>query len=302
MNLRRISQFPPLEAIKKLDSLINESKTQTSGILNFESKTVFRPEIWAPFSIFSNTCGKVHYNIDGKKYCIENDGILIMNRGQVYDLMIESDEPIEILNAHINEDFLKNAYQTLVHKNEDLLDKNPNIQLFEFQSGIISKPSFFTPTLQKINHLNHLEETSDIDPLTQVIDHLFLANKTIQEKHNKIPATKQSVKLELYKRIATAKDYIWSYYNQDLDLEELSKIIGMSKFHFLRVFKSCYGITPYQFLSEIRIEKAKAKLKSSNMPIVTLATELGFEMDSSFIKFFKKKEQISPQRYREQSR
>lgn len=93
--------------------------------------------------------------------------------------------------------------------------------------------------------------------------------------------------MDLYERIVRAKLFIDDHYASPLDLDKLSSEACFSKFHFLRLFKRTYNKTPYQYLSERRIEKAKEKLKSDHATISEVCEEVGFESNTSFTAKFK---------------
>jgi AraC-like DNA-binding protein len=93
--------------------------------------------------------------------------------------------------------------------------------------------------------------------------------------------------MDLYDRIVRAKIFIDDNYALPLDLDRLSDEACFSKFHFLRLFKRVYHKTPYQYLSERRLEKAKEKLKNNNFKISEVCEEVGFESKTSFSLKFK---------------
>ena len=93
--------------------------------------------------------------------------------------------------------------------------------------------------------------------------------------------------MDLYTRIVRAKLYIDDNYAAPLDLDRLSDEACFSKYHFLRLFKKTYNKTPYQYLSERRIEKAKEKLKVEGLKVSEICEEVGFESTTSFSLKFK---------------
>lgn len=93
--------------------------------------------------------------------------------------------------------------------------------------------------------------------------------------------------MDLYTRIVRAKLFIDEHYSSPLDLDTLSSEACFSKYHFLRLFKRTYNKTPYQYLSERRIEKAKERLKSDAGSINEICEEVGFESNTSFTAKFK---------------
>lgn len=93
--------------------------------------------------------------------------------------------------------------------------------------------------------------------------------------------------MDIYARIVRAKLFIDDHYASPIDLDKLSDEACFSKYHFLRLFKKTYNKTPYQYLSEIRIQKAKEKLKLEGMKVSEVCEEVGFESKTSFQQKFK---------------
>jgi AraC-like DNA-binding protein len=93
--------------------------------------------------------------------------------------------------------------------------------------------------------------------------------------------------MDLYARIVRAKMFIDDNYSSAIDLDTLSKEACFSKFHFLRLFKKTYNKTPYQYLSQRRLEKAKEKLKTQAGSVIEICEEVGFESNTSFTSKFK---------------
>ncbi|WP_448604665.1 helix-turn-helix domain-containing protein [Thermoleptolyngbya sp.] len=93
-------------------------------------------------------------------------------------------------------------------------------------------------------------------------------------------------------------DYFNDYLDQNIKLADLANLVGMSQFHFGRLFKQSVGISPYQFLLQQRIEKAKQLLKQTNDPIVEIALCCGFNSHSHLTKQFRQSTGITPKQYR----
>lgn len=89
------------------------------------------------------------------------------------------------------------------------------------------------------------------------------------------------------------KNFIDHNFDQELDLNLLSKIQFTSKFHLLRLFKKYYGLTPKQYLTDRRIAKSKNYLKNG-MTVTETCFAVGFESPSSFSTLFKSKTGLAP--------
>ena len=100
------------------------------------------------------------------------------------------------------------------------------------------------------------------------------------------------------RRIGDVLRYIEEHAEQPLDLAALAQIAFMSKYHFLRTFRRCVGVTPYQFLLGLRLRRAALKLRATSLPVSTVALEAGFGDLSTFNGRFRKIFGASPNRFR----
>lgn len=97
----------------------------------------------------------------------------------------------------------------------------------------------------------------------------------------------QYPKVYLYRRIVSAKLFIDDHFDEKIDLGNIADEACFSKFHFIRLFAAIYNKTPHQYLSSIRIEKAK-QLLLTEMDVAHVCYAVGFESVSSFTGLFKR--------------
>jgi AraC family transcriptional regulator len=83
-----------------------------------------------------------------------------------------------------------------------------------------------------------------------------------------------------------------------LGLEDLAASAGMSKYHFLRVFRRLTGMTPYQYLLSARMRRAALELASSRRPVLDVALDAGFGDLSTFNHRFRAAFGATPTQYR----
>ena len=95
------------------------------------------------------------------------------------------------------------------------------------------------------------------------------------------------------------RNYIDNNYDVNLNLDLLSHIQFVSKYHMLRLFKKYYGQTPRQYLIDKRIEKSKEQLKNE-MSVTEACFSVGFESLSSFSTLFKTKTGKSPTEFQKE--
>jgi len=82
-------------------------------------------------------------------------------------------------------------------------------------------------------------------------------------------------------------------------LDDYAAMCRMSKFHFLRVFRSLTGVSPIEYRNRLRLEHAKELLLETNLSVSEIGTAVGYASPSYFCDAFKKEVGISPRSYRE---
>jgi AraC family transcriptional regulator len=100
------------------------------------------------------------------------------------------------------------------------------------------------------------------------------------------------------KRVIEAIRLIESEASRPLALQEMATVAGMSKHHFLRVFRRLTGVTPHQYLIGARLRRAALALRSSRLPVIAVAYEAGFGDLSTFNKTFRAAFGLTPTQYR----
>ncbi|WP_420318471.1 helix-turn-helix domain-containing protein [Ekhidna sp.] len=99
--------------------------------------------------------------------------------------------------------------------------------------------------------------------------------------------------------IIAVRNYIDANYGTALNMDLLSKIQLISKFHLIRLFKKYYGLTPRQYLIDKRIEKAKKHL-IMGMTVTKTCYAVGFTSLGSFSVLFKTKTGKTPAQFRKE--
>ncbi|WP_332306827.1 helix-turn-helix domain-containing protein [Thermobacillus composti] len=94
------------------------------------------------------------------------------------------------------------------------------------------------------------------------------------------------------------KKYIIEHSHEDISLEAIGRMVGLSPFYISKLFKEQFGINYIDFLTECRIEKAKKLMADPELSMKAIALEVGYRDPNYFSKVFKKMCNISPTEYR----
>jgi len=81
-------------------------------------------------------------------------------------------------------------------------------------------------------------------------------------------------------------DYIECNLSQEISLNELAAITGLSRHHFARMFKQTIGVAPYRYVMERRVERAKHMLRAARSSLVEISLSTGFDSQSHFTSTF----------------
>jgi AraC-like DNA-binding protein/ligand-binding sensor protein len=100
--------------------------------------------------------------------------------------------------------------------------------------------------------------------------------------------------------IRRAKEFIVENQAEDLSLGQVAKAVNTSTFHFCKMFKKATGLNFTEYVSRVRVEKARNLLLNPNLRISEIAYEVGFQSLTHFNRVFKKFTGLSPTEYRGQ--
>ncbi|HHP7230708.1 MAG TPA: helix-turn-helix domain-containing protein [Xenococcaceae cyanobacterium] len=93
-------------------------------------------------------------------------------------------------------------------------------------------------------------------------------------------------------------EYIRVNLEQDLTLTRLANLVQISPHYFASLFKQSTGLTPHQYVTKCRLEKAKILLRRSSLPIIEICHQVGFHNQSHFTRLFRQHFEITPKAYR----
>ncbi len=160
----------------------------------------------------------------------------------------------------------------------------------------INNPSSLEESMDNLNmyfDAYDIPSIINISTLLSNILSILISSKFSQDNNKKYTEHR----LEVEKVI----NYIQLNYNNKITLDDLTKIAYLSKYYFLRIFKMHTGISPYEYLMNYRINKAKELLISTNFSVGEICESVGFPDYDNFIRAFKKIVGVTPMNYKKHS-
>jgi len=207
--------------------------------------------------------GQITYTHNGKDFVSDSKHIIILPQRQSYTLRGDKTGAFCLINFTCTEP-LCDTFLTIPTENTDIF-----IRDFE----TIKKLSLFPENRTKIMSIFY------------------------NMIHNLIPEG------NLCKTIAPAIEYIKrNYKDENLSGVVLSRECNISEVYLRKLFKKHLNTTPKQYISEIRLQKAKQLLSEGILKINAVSEECGFDSSYNFCRFFKEKTGITPTDYTRQNK
>ena len=100
------------------------------------------------------------------------------------------------------------------------------------------------------------------------------------------------------RRLDRVKEFIDAHISEDLTIDTLANEVYLSPFHFARAFKAATGSAPHRYITDRRIERAKALIAEGRLPLADIAYICGFSSQAHLTRWFKRIVGATPGAYR----
>ena len=247
----------------------------------FSGPTVIteRPHGRNDYQLLYINSGKAIFVFNGKEQIVEAGSIVLFQPKQPQLYYYDSAHKPIVYWIHFSG---READQILNHYN--LFSKDKNI----FHIGICQNlPSLFKQIITELQLLKEMYEEMIVYKFQEILLHINRSLMNISVKNDNIS--------EL---ISQAKIYFNENYNQNINVNNYANSINMTPCWFIKKFKEATGVTPIQYLLNIRLTTAKELLRSKKYNVSEVATAVGYENILYFSRIFTKHIGISPSKYK----
>jgi len=245
--------------------------------------------------------GVERYRLNNKNYPIETGKYLLTNDTCEGSVEIEGNRNVKGICININPQMIAEVLASKIRP--DTADTDSELGQYFTSIHFLENQYSDTQT-----HLGHLLRALTAKVYTAEVDaenistELFYAisEKIIEDQIpvfrqlQAIPSLKSATKKDLYRRLHRGKEFIDNSFTIPLSIETIAQEACMSEYHFFRLFKSVFGLSPNQYLIQKRLEHSRNILLQDRYSVSTAAIESGFSDIHSFSKAFKKHFGISP--------
>ncbi|CAM2994430.1 response regulator transcription factor [Hathewaya histolytica] len=226
----------------------------------------------------------------------------VLKEGQIFLYKVSNDvdyfkfkyDKCRTISIHMHFDTIKDAVNP-IWEHKVIMDWETQMNnVFEKDILIIEKASY---------DIKRIAEEIDTIPINNMIGYMKLKFKTIEflstffERNSNIKSIQNSEDGEK-EIIIKAKNIINKNIQSTPSLKELASNLNISLYKLQKAFKNTTGNTVYEYIKKSRIEKAEYLLKNTDMSILEIANEVGYENPSKFSNVFKSYKNLNPLQYR----
>lgn len=163
---------------------------------------------------------------------------------------------------------------------------------FRFTHAMLPALRDLAPTLVEIETTARAGDPSALEDLAVRVTETVLRTLSGHKEETAIPAARDQ------RRVSNVLRYIEEQAEQPIVLDHLARLACMSKYHFLRTFRRIVGLTPHQFLLDLRLRRAAIALRTTTLPVASIAFAAGFNDLSNFNARFREIFRVNPVTFR----
>lgn len=294
-------EFPDFRTPKFEVDSYNRRFHNANVIIDASATEIFYPEHWGGLSIKCAFNGSEHYRTSQAHYRVNDSSFLVFNEGNLYSSWIKDTKSVESFTLNMTPSFEREATRALTCSQNSMIDDpvREGIVRLRFLECLYNHRGELTSLMMQMRSLAK-DLSSNHVRLEEMFFELFTAMTCLQTKTHLAPggSLRPSSREELYQRLLRARDFMWSCFQEDLTLSDISDVACMNKFHFLRQFKKAFRVTPHQFLTRMRMTAACQRLVNTEEPVGSICSSVGYVDITSFSKLVKRWTGYSPAKYR----
>lgn len=233
--------------------------------------------------------GKAKMVYNGKTYNIEKGDLVFINCNEPHEFLPCGKESWEFLYIHVTGLGLVHLYDEFVNKTGYVYKNYPAKEFIKLINGIHKKLEALPA--EKVDYSLHIHDWNSVSIDLSESVYMILCN---------VIRNLQKIKTDIPYSLRVALEHIKQNFNHKLTLNEIAEHACLSKFHFEREFTKYMGMTVYKYISELRFERARWLIESTNKKTLEIALEVGFSDVQGLNKLFLDNTGKTPSQYRKE--
>lgn len=258
---------------------------------SFNNQYVMSPHRHKQVEIMYVEQGECTVEVEGQRLFMRNGELVFINGDVSHCLLVEDGHPCKILNIEFV--FVPNRGEFFSFGDFCRKICDPPIRFFEDGPYYILKDTEEVYWLLK----RMIAELDGNGGAAQISTNLLFWQLMLQ-----IIRIIEEQRLEnsnpQMAYVRNAIHFIHKFYHRDIKVGDIAKRVGLNRSYFHRIFKEYVGVTPVEYLTRVRISRAKDLLIKTNLSMNEVAHNIGISSQQYFTYLFKKETGMSPARFR----
>ena len=244
-----------------------------------------------PLSIKTVVKGQADWRHDRRSLAVAQDSFLVLSDGEPYSLDIEAREPVHTCCVFFAKGFVESVHQSMTSAGLDPIDPIRT----EFLSHLHPRDDRILNRITGIAQRSCPYGLWMEEQFLALAEDLLLLHAEVRQRIGHLPGRKPSTREELYRRVSTGRDFIHARAFEKISLAEVARASFLSPHHFHRAFRGAFGVSPHDYVTRLRIDRAAHLLReSSDLSVTHVAGAVGFESPTSFASLFSRHTGVSP--------
>ncbi len=252
--------------INPFENITVEDMSSLSTVKRSKGETILVKNRFAHAVSFCLS-GKITYTMGGKRYVSDPQHAILLPQGQSYTLHCDESGEFPVINFYATERFCPN----------------------EFFTVNLSNPAPYISDYGELQHLALLKK-SDSRIRSLSVFYGILSRLAVETQNRDINPFLATALMHIEENLA----------NPEFDISTLSKISNASEVYLRKLFNRTFKVSPKQYLTDLRLAKAKQLLKNSSTSVTKIAEDCGYSSIYHFSRAFKSATGYTPTEYRAQ--
>lgn len=244
-----------------------------------------------PLSVKAVIRGMATWETRAGRFEVIPGAALLLGDGEEYEITVDALQPVETFCLFFQRGFVEDAWRAAGTGSAALLDREDTRPV-----AFAEKLHFDAPLVEELRRAHaRMTRGEDLDQsFYAAAMQIVRTQGDLEGRIARLPALRAATREELARRIAVATAFLHANADRNVTIVEAAVEACMSPFHFHRLFGAFHGTTPHRYLTRLRLERAKALLRTGGRGVAEVAAECGFESAASFATLFKRTFGVTP--------
>ncbi len=250
--------------------------------------------------------GNFRLDINMEQFPIHSECLYFINPGELHSITMETAGCYEDAVVFSPDILSFNSYDTVQMQLIQPIQKGQVVFprcIFPEHPAYTAIRDAFTDTMHSFGHVFSEDTPTDDGAITDDLTNQLLIKASllrllaILSDHKLFTPTEKNYDKRV-EDIKTVLTYIRENYKEKIYISDLAGLVGLNEQYFCRFFKKIIGYSPIKYINEYRIKQSLRLLEETNLPIMEVCLECGYNNLGNFLREFRKYTDTTPLQYR----